>query len=56
MMNKIGKVISTVFCTASVLMMLWIGASWVDIVWDNTSPNPTHSPYNAFVMLVEHAK
>lgn len=50
------KWLGRIWCLLNVLFILWIAASWVDIVWDNCSPNPVHSEYNAFVILVEHTK
>jgi hypothetical protein len=29
----------------------WLTASWMDIASDNCSDNPTHSAYNAFVVM-----
>lgn len=48
------KWFSRIWCLLNVLFMLWIAISWVDIVWDNYLPNPVHSEYNAFVMLVKY--
>lgn len=50
------KWLSKLWCLVSVLFMLWLVASWVDIIADNTMPNPVHSEYNAFVMLTEFAE
>lgn len=36
----------------SAAFLLWWVLSWVDVVTDNTRKNPTHSKYNAFVVLV----
>ena len=52
MMKWLGRVVVAL----SVVFMLWLFASWVDIIADNTSPNPVHSEYNAFVMMVESAE
>jgi len=52
MMKWLGRL----WCLVNVLFMLWLVASWVDIVADNTMPNPVHSEYNAFVMLTECAE
>ena len=32
------------------ILAFWLILSWVDIVADNSKPNPSHSPYNAFVL------
>ena len=55
-MKTIGKVLTTVMCIASILFTAWFVWSWVDIVADNSQPNPVHSEYNMFVMLVESAE
>lgn len=49
-MKKIAMAVMTV---VSVLVLLWVAASWVDIVADNCEPNPTHSEYNFFVKATE---
>lgn len=55
-MKKLGKILSGIVCVWSVVLMLWLGLSWVDIIADNCEPNPVHHPYNAFVVLVEMAE
>ena len=52
MMKWLGRM----WCVVSVVMMLWLVASWVDVIADNCSPNPVHGQYNAFVMLAEFAE
>lgn len=32
----------------SAAMLLWLGASWLDIISDNSLPNPQHSVVNAY--------
>lgn len=54
MMKKIGKAIEIIICTVSIAFLLWGFVSWVDIIADNTQPNPQHSEYNMFVMMVEN--
>ena len=53
MMKKIGNAIVNALCVFSVIFFLWLGASWVDVIADNCDPNPTHSEYNAFVILCD---
>ena len=53
MMKKIGNAIVNTLCVLSVIFMLWLGASWVDIIADKCHPNPVHSEYNAFVILCD---
>ena len=50
------KWLGRLWCLLNVLFILWIVVSWVDIIADNAMPNPVHSKYNAFVMLVEHTE
>ena len=52
-MKKLGKILSGIVCVWFVVLMLWLGLSWMDIVADNCTPNPVHHPYNAFVVLTE---
>ena len=56
MLKKMGKVLTTVMCIMSILFTAWFVWSWADIVADNCQPNPVHSEYNMFVMLVENAE
>lgn len=48
------KWFSRIMVTLEVLFLLWLFVSWVDIIADNTQPNPQHSQYNAFVILTEN--
>ena len=56
MMKIIAKALTTAMCIASILFTVWFVWSWADIVADNCSPNPVHSEYNLFVMMVENAE
>lgn len=55
-MKTIGKVLTTVMCIVSILFTAWFVWSWADIVADNCQPDPVHSEYNMFVVLVESAE
>lgn len=55
-MKTIAKALTTAMSIASILFIVWFVASWVDVIADNTSPNPVHSEYNLFVMMVESAE
>lgn len=55
-MEKILKVISNISIVFCVFFLVWVFASWIDIVTDNHLPNPQHSEYNAFTMLIENAE
>lgn len=45
------KVLQIGLTVASILLILWVGVSYVDIVADNCSGNPVHADWNAFVLL-----
>ena len=44
------KIIKSVYYVLMVGLLVWMLASWADIVADNCSPNPVHSEYNFFVV------
>lgn len=46
------KIIKNIVLAASILLIIWVGLSWADIVADNNDPNPVHSKYNLFVLLL----
>lgn len=52
-MKKIAKGIMYV---VSIALIAWFVLSWVDIIADNTKPNPHHSKYNMFVVLFSDDK
>ena len=33
--------------------ILWIGVSWVDVIADNTRPEPRHSDVNFFIVMTD---
>ena len=45
------KFLKVFYYVAMVAVIVWLGASWVDIVADNLSPDPVHHSWNAFVLL-----
>lgn len=47
------KIAKYVICGLSLALMVWVFASWCDIVADNTQPNPVHSDYNFFNVILE---
>ena len=47
------KMIMNVITIACVIWLGWLAWSFVDVVSDNNSPNPTHADTNAFVVLVD---
>lgn len=46
--NRIMLIMSTI----SILLMVWFGASIMEIISKNTQPNPTYSEANLIVKLV----
>ena len=53
MLKTIGKIAYGIFTTISIVGLLWFGASYIDIIWDNTT-TANHHPYNAFIVMFEH--
>lgn len=47
------NVVKVVFYGAFIALCIWFFLSWVDIVADNSQPNPTHSQYNMFVLMTK---
>lgn len=37
----------------SALFLIWICLSWVDVIADNTTPEPRHSDANFFVVMTD---
>ena len=52
-MTKTGKVIVIIGWVIMIAFMVWVGASFIDIIADNCSLNPVHNNYNFFIKLVE---
>ena len=52
-MTKTGKVIVIIGWVIMIAFMIWVGASFIDIIADNCASNPIHSNYNFFNVLVE---
>ena len=48
-MKKLSYISTAIICA----FILWIGASWIDVVSDNLSTDPQHANINAFVLLTE---
>lgn len=46
------KIIKIAAMLVSVGFIAWFVLSWVDIVADNCEPNPHHSKYNMFVIML----
>jgi hypothetical protein len=54
-MRKLGKVLEYGLAVASIALVVWIGASWFDVITDN-STTAEHASWNAFSLLVEMAE
>jgi hypothetical protein len=51
-MKKIYRICGALFYAAAVTFMLWIGASFMDIIEDNNT-TAEHNNYNLFVLINE---
>lgn len=49
-MTKAFKAIGYGLC---IVCVVWLLLSWIDIVADNSMPNPHHSKYNMFVLMTK---
>jgi hypothetical protein len=47
-MEKLSYIIAGIACA----FLLWVSVSWCDVVLDNNRPDPKHSEYNFFTVLV----
>lgn len=47
------KAIQKTICGLCVILMVWVLASFCDIVADNNYANPVHSEYNFFNVILE---
>lgn len=47
------KVLKGIGYTVCVCLLVWFIASWVDVIADNSTQNPTHSKYNLFVLMTQ---
>ena len=54
-MKKLGKALEYGMAVVSIALVVWIGASWFDVITDN-STTAEHASWNAFVMLTEMAE
>ena len=46
--------LSYIAATLAAVFLLWIGASYIDVISDNLYKNPQHSNLNAFVLLLDY--
>ena len=49
----IKKITSKIPALLAVLLVVWIGLSWVDVVADNNTTSPEHGTLNFFVLISE---
>lgn len=54
-MRKLGKALEYGMAVISIALVVWIGASWFDVITDN-STTAEHASWNAFSLLVEMAE
>lgn len=47
-MMKIGKIIEVILIVISILLVLWVGLSWLEVIFKNMEPNPNYSVLNFF--------
>ena len=52
-MTKTSKALIIIGWIITIAFIVWIGASFIDIIADNCTLNPVHSNYNFFIKLVE---
>lgn len=54
-MMKSRKFVSNIMVALSIILYMWLGVSYGEIVIKNTSPNPEYSKNNIIVNLVTAA-
>ena len=54
-MRKLSKALEYGMVAISITLVVWIGASWFDVIADN-STTAEHASWNAFSLLVEMAE
>ena len=47
------KTIEKAFVVLSIIILLWVFASWAEIVSKNLKPNPVYHEWNAFVLVTK---
>jgi hypothetical protein len=50
------KFIENIVIGISIILLVWIGLSYGEILCENLKPNPQYSKYNAIVNIVEWAE
>ena len=49
------KALSNLATVALVAVMVWVGVSYIDVVRQNSQPNPQYTSWNAIVLFIESA-
>ena len=49
------KALSNLATVALVAVMVWVGVSYIDVVRQNSQPNPQYENWNAIVLFIESA-
>lgn len=52
-MTKTSKALIIIGWVIMIAFMVWVGASFIDIIADNCSLNPVHHSLNFFNVLIE---
>lgn len=53
-MEHFKKAIWTVTITISILVIVWFGMSYIEVISKNNNENPQYNKYNVFELIVEH--
>lgn len=46
--------LSYIFAGLAAAFLVWIAASYIDVISDNITEHPQHSDLNAFVLLLDY--
>lgn len=46
--------LSYIFAGLAAAFLVWIAASYIDVISDNITDSPKHSDLNAFVLLLDY--
>lgn len=52
---NVKKCITNMLYITSVIILIWMVASYVEIICKNTDPNPTYSEANLIVQIIKEA-
>lgn len=48
---RVWRVLAAMLYIALLILGAWAIVSYIDIIWDNYLPNPTHFKWNLFVLM-----